>query len=257
MYGIMLIVKDLTVVVAEKQVISGISLELGLGSFHVLMGPNGSGKSSFAQTILGSSLYTVVKGSLVWKGLNLSELEPEERARQGVFVTFQNPPAIPGVSVFSFLKETYTLLHNKGASVADFHDMLRQYMQQLGLDESFCARSLNDGFSGGERKRFEMLQILLLRPALIILDELDSGIDVDGINLLAAAIAQIRDEAPETIFLCITHHAKLVQQFAFDAVHVLQKGQLIASGGPALLANIEEHGYAQQALSASVNNGMR
>lgn len=246
----MLILKNLTTSIDQKQVLSDITLTLESGSFHVLMGPNGSGKSSLAQTILGNPLYTVTAGTIEWKGEDITALAPEERAQRGIFVSFQNPPAIPGVSVFSFLQEIYAASTKVPLPVVEFTQLIESLLAQVGLDPAFATRSLNEGFSGGEKKRFEMVQILLVRPELIILDEIDSGLDVDGICLLANAISKLRQEAPETIFLCITHQRNLIQSLTVDAVHIVQKGVVEVSGGLELLAEVEAEGYRHRTAPA-------
>jgi Fe-S cluster assembly ATP-binding protein len=207
------------------------------------MGPNGSGKSTLAATIIGHPSYEVTQGSITFMGIEINQLAVDKRAQIGIFLACQQPPEIPGVNIFTFLKEAYCALGGRGIGVKEFQAILHQALDFLGIEHSFVQRNLNEGFSGGEKKRLELLQLLLFKPQMAILDEIDSGLDVDALNLISKVIAKLRTENPAMIVLLITHYQRIIDQVMPDAVHVMRNGALICSGDYRLAHNIEKHGY--------------
>ena len=239
----LLSIKDLKVANGGRQVLDGFSLDLGRGQIHVLMGPNGSGKTTLASVLAGREGYEVNGGAVTFNGEDLLALLPEERARRGLFLGFQQPVEIPGLANATFLREAYNTLHEgeEELDAADFLATARRLLQEVELSDAFLSRGLNQGFSGGEKKRNEMLQLLLFKPRLAILDEIDSGLDVDGLRLIAKLIVQRRSEGAS--FLLISHNPQLLRYVAPDAVHVLYGGRLVASGGADIAEAIAERGY--------------
>jgi Fe-S cluster assembly ATP-binding protein len=207
------------------------------------MGANGSGKSSLALTIMGHPRYQITQGQLLYKEQSITNLTPDKRAKLGIFLAFQNPYALPGVSVFTFLKESYQVVTSKVIDVSVFQELLCNAMDALLIDQSFMHRSLNDGFSGGEKKRFEMLQLLLLKPDLVILDELDSGLDIDSLKIVTTSLVRIRQEQPAMSIVIITHHQKILSHISPDFVHVLHDGMVVKTGPGSLAHEIEDKGY--------------
>jgi len=207
------------------------------------MGPNGSGKSSLAYALMGHPRYHVSSKKAIFLHQKLQALSPQKRAKLGLFLSFQHPCEIPGATVFSVLKEAYSAKTEKLVSVGTFTDILFENMDLLKIDHSFAYRGLNEGFSGGEKKRFEILQMLLLKPKLAILDEIDSGLDVDAIKIVAQGIAKLRAENPEMSLLIITHHRKILKHLAPNFVHVMHAGKIIRSGDSCLIKQIEQSGY--------------
>lgn len=243
MNHILFSIENLIISVENKEVVSGVSFVCTQGSVHVLMGPNGSGKSSLAAAIMGHPRYKIDSGAIFWNGDDIACLSVEERARRGIFLAVQYPYAIPGLSVFSFLKEAYTAIVGQSLSVEEFEKLLSSTLAKVGLSADFMHRSLNDGFSGGERKRLECAQVLLLRPRLIILDEIDSGLDADGVRLVAQALQEIKRELPDSVWILITHYTRLFDFIKPDQVHVLQEGSIAVSGDNVLIAQIDTEGY--------------
>ncbi len=239
----MFIVKQLAVAADTISIVHNLSLTLQPGSIHAIMGPNGSGKSTLAHAIAGNPSLQVTRGSLHFGDTDITALAPHERAKKGIFLSFQQPPAIPGLKVFSFLQEIYRAITSDEIEVELFHALLLSYCQQLKMDASFLERSCHDGFSGGEKKRFELLQILLLKPNLIILDEIDSGLDIDALKLVAQVIATIKAEKPDVMVLIITHYQRLLTYIVPDHVHILVQGSIIESGDATLVHNLEKRGY--------------
>lgn len=239
----LLSIKDLKVANGGRQVLDGFSLTVGAGQIHVLMGPNGSGKTTLASVLAGREGYEVNGGTVTFNGADLLVLLPEERARQGLFLGFQHPVEIPGLANATFLREAYNTLHEgeDELDAADFLAMARRLLQEVELSDAFLSRGLNQGFSGGEKKRNEMLQLLLFKPRLAILDEIDSGLDVDGLRLIAKLIVRRRNEGAS--FLIISHNPQLLRYVAPDAIHVLYGGRLVVSGGADIAETIAERGY--------------
>ncbi len=235
--------KNLIVSIDGKQVVSDFSLECLPGSVHALMGPNGSGKSSLASAIMGHPFYKIISGSIFLDEQGITDMPVEQRARQGIFLAVQYPYAVPGLTVFSFLKEAYLACTGKECSVEEFEASVRDVLNKVGLPSDFMHRFLNDGFSGGERKRLECAQVLLLRPRLIILDEIDSGLDADGIRLVASALQAARKELSDSTWIVITHYTRLLTYIVPDYVHVMKNGTVVVSGDNALIAQIDAEGY--------------
>jgi Fe-S cluster assembly ATP-binding protein len=256
-----LVIRDLHVVpVAEptREILRGIDLTIRKGEVHAIMGPNGSGKTTLAYALMGHPAYHVTAGQVVWKGRDVLALSPDKRARLGLFLAFQYPTAIPGLSVASFLR-TALNARRRGLDVTDaeydpsdptrggigmreFRDLVRQKMALLKLDDSFASRYVNEGFSGGEKKRLEMLQMAVLQPEMAILDETDSGLDIDALRIVAEGVnAQLN---PELGVLVITHYQRLLDYIRPDVVHVLAQGRIIKTGGSDLALELEKDGYA-------------
>jgi Fe-S cluster assembly ATP-binding protein len=238
-----LIISNLAVRVNETDVLHDVSLQIAPGSTHVLMGPNGSGKSSLAHTLLGHPAYHVTGGSITYGGESLTDMPIHERAQKGLFVAFQYPVELPGVIVFTFLYESYRACVSKDIGVIEFKHLLEDTMELLGIDQAWCQRQVNVGFSGGEKKILELLQLVLLRPQIAILDEIDSGLDVDALKKIATALAIAREENPGLSLLIITHYQRILQYITPDVVHVMYRGRLVASGSSELAHTIEKQGY--------------
>jgi Fe-S cluster assembly ATP-binding protein len=239
------VIEDLHVRTAEGSVpiLNGVDLTVGAGELHALMGPNGSGKSTLAQVLLGSPEYAVTQGRIVFRGDDITHWDVEVRAKAGIFLAFQYPQEIPGVSVHNFLRQTMSARRGIDLSVLEVRLELMEWMERLDMDPSFANRYLNEGFSGGEKKRNEILQMALLRPDVAILDETDSGLDVDALRTVARGVQEVRQERPELGTLVITHYQRLLQQMTPDHVHILVDGKVVASGGPELAHQLEAQGY--------------
>jgi len=236
-------VKNLVVKVQAKEIIRGVSFSLKRGSIHVVMGPNGAGKSSLAQALMGHPKYKV-SGSVRLNGEEIAGVTPDVRARKGLFLAFQNPEEIEGVKVSNLVRKSQAAISGRAQdldAMVKARNELIAMATRLGLDESVIARETNVGFSGGEKKRLEILQMMALRPRVVILDEVDSGLDVDGVRLVAQAISRLNDGT--RCFLIITHYPRILKYIKPDAVHVLAGGRIVASGGPELAHEIEERGY--------------
>jgi len=238
-------VSNLSVSIENVQVVSALSLTMQSGSIHVLMGPNGSGKSSLAHALMGDPRYVITSGSIFLGDQELTTLSPVKRAQAGLFLAFQYPYELPGVSVFTCLKEAYSILVKEKISVFDFQKILFDAMDLLHIDHSFAQRNFNEGFSGGEKKRFELLQMILLKPKVAILDEIDSGLDVDALAQVAQGIAVAREQNPDLILLIITHYQRLLNYIVPDAVHSMQDGKIIESGDKDLAHKIDKYGYSE------------
>ncbi len=241
----MFIVQNLSVQIneSEKTLLHDMFLSCNQGSVHAIMGPNGSGKSTFTHAVLGNPIYKIQADSVSFNGINLSDLPVHKRAQLGIFVSFQNPYVLPGMQVFRFLKETYTAFTGKTIELSVFNQRLQQLLPLLGMQESFLTRNVNEGFSGGEKKRLEMLQLLLFQPQLVLLDEIDSGLDVDGLKMIAQALVQFKQENPQAIIILITHYCRILEYITPDYVHILKSGTIVHSGDKVLAQNIEERGY--------------
>jgi Fe-S cluster assembly ATP-binding protein len=241
----MLEIKDLSVSIADKPILHGFNLRVNAGEVAAIMGPNGSGKSTLAYVIAGKPDYEVTSGEIWLDGENLLELEPNERALRGVFLAFQYPTEIPGVGAMTFLKAALNA-QRRGRGEGDlttpeFMRRVREASQALKIDQEMLRRPLNVGFSGGEKKRFEVLQMALLKPRVGVLDETDSGLDIDALRIVASGVNALRD--PNRAFLVITHYQRLLDHIKPDVVHVMAKGRLAATGGPELALELERNGY--------------
>ena len=245
----MMQIKDLKIKIGGKQILNGVNLELEKGKVHVLMGINGSGKSTLTKAIVGHYDVEVLGGEVMYKGKNILELPPEERALEGVYLSFQNPIEIAGVNNAYFLrtalnaKEKYQ--GKKETNAAEFLKLMRSHVEQLGMSPDMIVRSLNDGFSGGEKKRNEILQMEILQPDVILLDEIDSGLDIDALKAVAEGINRMKNN--ERTFLIITHYRRVLDYIAPDLVHILQDGVIVKTGGLELVDLLESEGY--QAIS--------
>jgi Fe-S cluster assembly ATP-binding protein len=241
-------ITTITITINDIQVVSSLSLSIEPGQTHVIMGPNGSGKSSFAYALAGYPAYKITHGSLIFEEKDITSFSIEERAKAGIFLAHQQPVSIPGVSVRTLIAESWRALGKPAISAQDLQDRIMGACKQVGLDNSFIDRSINEGFSGGEKKRLELMQALVLEPKLLILDEIDSGLDVDALALVGAALRTFKQEHPAASIIIITHYQRLLQHVACDAVHIVQSGQLIASGGQELIDTIETYGYDKEKL---------
>ena len=245
MSDVMLSIRDLHVRVGDREVLRGINLDVPAGEVHAIMGPNGSGKSSLAYVLSGKPGYTVTSGSVYYMGKDLLALAPEERAREGVFLGFQYPIEIPGVNNAYLLRAAVNAgRRHRGQpeiDAFDFLQLVQERMKLMRMDESFLSRGVNEGFSGGEKKRNEILQMLVLEPKLAVLDETDSGLDIDALKVVAAGIASLR--SPERAIVLVTHYQRLLDHIAPDRVHVLARGRILRSGGPELALELEKRGY--------------
>tara|TARA_B100001142_G_scaffold157411_1_gene157868 strand:+ start:333 stop:1082 length:750 start_codon:yes stop_codon:yes gene_type:complete len=249
----MLEIKNLHAAVDGTEILKGLSLEINAGETHAIMGPNGSGKSTLSYVLAGRDGYKVTKGEILYKGQNLLDLSPEERAGEGVFLAFQYPVEIPGVANTIFLKEALNAVRrHRGEEELDAMAVLkvvRAKTKELGISEDMLKRAVNVGFSGGEKKRNEVLQMAVLNPSLAILDETDSGLDIDALKIVADGVNALR--APDRATLVITHYQRLLDHIVPDKVHVLAKGRIQRSGGKALALELEKNGYAEFAEAAA------
>lgn len=236
-------IEDLHVEVEGNEILKGVSLEIKGGEVHALMGPNGSGKSTLAYALAGHPRYEVTAGRVYLNGEDLLEMEPDERSRAGLFLCFQYPSEISGVSVANFLRTAVNARREQGdeISLAEFGQKLREAMARLEMDPSFASRYLNEGFSGGEKKRSEILQMAMLEPNIAILDETDSGLDIDALRIVAEGVNALR--GPDLGVLCITHYQRMLRYLVPDYVHILLDGRIVESGGKELAETLEEKGY--------------
>lgn len=237
----MLEIKDLYVNAGEKEILKGINLKINKGEIHVIMGPNGSGKTTTANAILNNHEYQKKQGSIIFDGTDITDLKTDEIARKGVFMSFQLPEEIPGVTVANFLKYAKNKITGKPVKVFQFKDELKKYAKELKIKEETLERSLNVGFSGGEKKKNEILQMLVLNPKLAILDETDSGLDVDAIKTVSKGIEMFKNG--ENGVLIITHNTKILHSLKVDYVHILVDGKIVKTGTQELASEIEENGY--------------
>jgi Fe-S cluster assembly ATP-binding protein len=224
-------------------ILKGVDLTVGAGEVHALMGPNGSGKSTLASTLLGNPEYEVTSGSIRYKGDDVTTWDTDVRGKAGIFLAFQYPQTIPGVSVLNFLRQALSARKGIDLSVLELRLAIMEWMERLDMDASFLDRHLNEGFSGGEKKRNEILQMAILEPDLAVLDETDSGLDIDALKVVAGGVHQVRGERPELGVLAITHYQRLLDHLRPDVVHVLVDGRVVASGGPELAEQLEAEGY--------------
>tara|TARA_B100000029_G_scaffold516594_1_gene631555 strand:- start:5491 stop:6264 length:774 start_codon:yes stop_codon:yes gene_type:complete len=236
-------VENLKVSVGEKQVLKGVDIEVKKGEVHAIMGPNGSGKSTLAYSLMGHPLYELDSGNVFLDGENIIEMEPHEKAQKGLFLAFQYPMEIPGLQMESFLRSAVASVKGKEETkdAFEFHRKVLKEMRYLGIDESFATRYLNDGFSGGEKKRAEVLQMLLLEPTMAILDETDSGLDIDAIKIVAKGVNRLKEKGMS--ILIITHYQRILDYIHPDRVSVLSDGRILKTSGPELAKELEKTGY--------------
>jgi Fe-S cluster assembly ATP-binding protein len=229
----------------ELGILKGVDLEIGKGEIHAIMGPNGSGKSTLAKVLAGHPGYEATSGSITFDGEDLLELEVDERSRAGIFLAFQYPVDIPGVSIANFLRTAVQAHMPEGEEldIFDFSDMLTERMELLQMDVSFAERHVNDGFSGGEKKRNEILQMAMLKPKLAVMDETDSGLDIDALKIVAHGVNKLVEEDPDMSILLITHYQRLLEYITPDVVHVMVDGRIVRTGGAGVALELEAEGY--------------
>ncbi len=236
-------VRDLHVEVAGKPILNGVDLIVNKGEIHALMGPNGSGKSTLANTLMGHPKYTVTAGDIRFEGESVLEWTADQRARAGMFLSFQYPTAIPGVTMVNFLRHALNAREGRDLPVREFRTRLMDTMKQLKMDQQFARRYVNEGFSGGEKKRAEILQLQLFKPSIAILDETDSGLDVDALRVVAEGVNQVAAQEPKPGILLITHYYRILNLIQPDVAHVLVRGRIVKTGGRELAMEVENHGY--------------
>jgi Fe-S cluster assembly ATP-binding protein len=242
-----LVIHNLHAKINDQEIIRGLNLDINKGEVHALMGPNGTGKSTLAYVMMGHPNYEVTEGEVIFKGQNILDLEPDERAHLGIFLAFQYPVAIPGVTVANFLRTAINAKRkvenedDKGIPIPEFRRMLKEKMDNLKMDHSFAGRYLNEGFSGGEKKRAEILQLATLEPEIAILDETDSGLDIDALRIVSDGINSL--QSTDLGVLVITHYQRILNYIKPDYVHIMMDGKIVESGGPDLALHLEEHGY--------------
>ena len=231
----------------DVDILRGVDLEIPPGEIHAIMGPNGSGKSTLAKVVAGHPGYEVTGGSISFRGEDLLDMEPDERSQAGVFMAFQYPVEIPGVSIANFLRTALQARLEDGEELDlfDFQDLLIDRMAMLEMDESFAQRPVNDGFSGGEKKRNEILQMAVLKPSLAVMDETDSGLDIDALKIVSSGVNKLKAEDPDMSVLLITHYQRILDYIKPDAVHVMVEGKIVRSGGPEVALELEEEGYEE------------
>jgi Fe-S cluster assembly ATP-binding protein len=236
-------VENLHVSVEGVEILKGVDLVVGAGEVHALMGPNGSGKSTLANALLGSPAYDVTDGRVRFKGEDITDWTPDVRGKAGLFLAFQYPEEIPGVPVAQFLRQALSARRGLDLSVLELRVSIMEWMKRLGMDPAFGDRYLNEGFSGGEKKRNEILQLAILEPDLAILDETDSGLDIDALSVVARGVIAVRERRPELGVLLVTHYQRILNQLQPDTVHLLIDGRIVTSGGPELAQQLEKEGY--------------
>ncbi len=237
----MLKIEGLRAEIGGNEIIKGLDLEIGKGKIHAIMGPNGSGKSTLSNVLMGHPRYEVTGGSVTFEGEDVLELEPDERAKMGMFLAFQYPSEVPGVSVANFLRTAVNSVREKELPPMEMYKLLQEKMRVMQMDPKFAERYLNEGFSGGEKKRNEILQMLMLEPKLAIMDETDSGLDIDALQVVSRGVNELR--GPEFSALIITHYNRILRYIEPDHVHVMLDGKLVTSGGKELALELEEKGY--------------
>ncbi len=237
----MLKIENLRVEIDGQEIVKGLDLEVGEGEIHAIMGPNGSGKSTLANVLMGHPRYEVTGGSITFRGEDVFELEPDERAKLGMFLAFQYPSEVPGVSVANFLRTAVNSVREEELSAMDMYRLIQEKMKIMQMDPKFAERYLNEGFSGGEKKRNEILQMLMLEPKLAIMDETDSGLDIDALQVVAKGVNELR--APEFSAVIITHYQRILRYIEPDRVHVMLDGRIVTSGGKDLAHELEDKGY--------------
>jgi Fe-S cluster assembly ATP-binding protein len=236
-------VENLHVGTGTTEILRGIDLTIRPGELHAIMGPNGSGKSTFANVLLGNPEYAVTGGRIAFKGEDVTYLAPDARGKLGMFLAFQDPEEVAGVPVSQFLRQAAAQRRGRDVSVLEIRVQIQEWLDRLGMDRAFGERHLNDGFSGGEKKRNEILQMALLDPELAILDETDSGLDIDGLRVVGSGIEEVRRVRPELGVIVVTHYQRILEDLAPDYVHVLVDGRIVESGGASLANRLEQEGY--------------
>ena len=249
-----LLIQDLHVRVEGKEILKGVNLAVPRGEIHALMGPNGSGKSTLAYTLMGHPKYVVTQGQVLWKGESILELPPDERARRGLFLAFQYPTSVPGVSLANFLRTSLKAVHGGEVPAGQFRRLVREKLALLKMDDTFLARYVNDGLSGGEKKRAEVLQMALLQPELAILDETDSGLDIDALRTVSEGVNSLT--GPSLGVLIITHYQRILNYIKPDVVHVMVGGRIVRTGGHELVEVLEANGYDWILQELEVANGL-
>jgi Fe-S cluster assembly ATP-binding protein len=237
----LLVIENLHVTVEGKPILKGVSVELAAGEVHAIMGPNGSGKSTLSFCLMGHPKYQVTSGQMLYQGRNIAEMAPNARAAAGIFLAFQYPTAIPGVTIANFLRSALKAVRAGEVSIKEFRQLVKAQMKTLGIQDGFMNRYVNDGFSGGEKKRLEILQLAVLQPRLAVLDETDSGLDIDALQVVASGINAMR--TPQRGILLITHYQRLLNYIKPDRVHVMVDGAIAKSGGAELALELEREGY--------------
>ena len=237
---------DLKTKVEDKEILKGLDLTINAGEIHVIMGPNGAGKSTLANSIMGNPKYEVTDGRIYFEGQDITAEPVDERARRGIFMSFQSPLEIPGITVENFLRTAKATITGQPQKALAFRKLLKEKMDALGMDASYAGRYLNDGFSGGEKKKNEILQMAILEPKLAILDETDSGLDVDAVKIVSEGVSKFFNES--NAILVITHHNKILNNLEANFVHVLVDGRIVESGGPELAEEIENNGFSKYKL---------
>lgn len=235
-------VKNLHVKVGEKEILKGVDLDLYEGKVHVIMGPNGSGKSTLTNTIMAHPIYEQVEGEIFFKGENINELKADERAKLGMFMSFQNPEEVAGVTVSNFIRASRMSITGEKEGILEFQKELEEKMESLNMDKSYSQRYLNVGFSGGEKKKTEILQMIMLNPSLVMLDETDSGLDIDAVRVVSRNVEKFKSE--NKCILIITHHREILSRIKPDYVHVLYNGKIARTSDASLINKIEEEGYS-------------
>ena len=236
-------IRDLHVSAEGNQILRGVNLSVGVGEVHALMGPNGAGKSTLAGSLMGHPAYDVTQGAILLDGEDVTAWATDVRSKAGLFLAFQYPESIDGVSVTQFLRQAMAARTDDDVSVLEVRVLMTEWMERLGMDKSFASRHLNQGFSGGEKKRNEILQMALLKPRVAVLDETDSGLDIDALRVVASGVHAVREERPELGVLAITHYQRLLHELQPSHVHLLVDGRIVESGGPELAARVEAEGY--------------
>ena len=239
-----LTISNLYVNAGDKEILAGVDLEVGYGQTHVLMGPNGTGKSTLGLALMGSPKYEITKGNIVFDGEDITEEGANERAKKGIFLSFQNPPEVPGVTLSSFIKSALEQVTGERVKLWDYKKKLKETMDLLGMDESYAERDLNVGFSGGEKKKAEILQLLMLEPKLAILDETDSGLDVDAVRIVSSGISEYQRRCGGSL-LVITHSMGILDSLHVDRAHVMVEGRIVKTGGRELIEEVNSNGYSK------------
>lgn len=235
-------IKNLHAAVDGKEILKGLNMNIEKGKIHVIMGPNGAGKSTLVNIIMGHPKYEITEGSIIYEGENITGLRTDERAKKGIFLSFQNPEEIPGITVESFLRGARSAITGRSLRIMAFKNELKEKMNELGIDEDYASRYLNVGFSGGEKKKNEILQMMMLNPKLAILDETDSGLDVDAAKIVSKGVRNFKND--DNSILIITHSSKILEYLQVDQVHVVQDGRVVKVGDSSLIEEINKNGFA-------------